>query len=203
MEMMKQAKSVSTKSGVPSPTSVEVISEGIDNALSRLSRMANKEINLTGFSLKKVLVKDVPDLLGGAEALVVGVYLEVRGYIYGHMVLVYEPQTAFNLIDLLLDQAPGSTKELTEMEKSVLGEVGNIVGSSFLNHLADTTRCVIRPSPPAVMIDMAGAILDVALAPVLEQGKYTSIAEATFSTDDQQVSGKFLVLPLPTLPNMK
>jgi chemotaxis protein CheC len=130
--------------------------------------------------------------------MLVGVYLKVYGYDDGHMIVVYEPDTAFKLIDMLLGQSPGSTTNMSEMENSVLGEVGNIMGSFFLNVLANGTGITLQPSPPAVMMDMAGAILDVPLAQMLEHGDETLIAETTFNTDDLVVNGKFLVVPVPT-----
>jgi chemotaxis protein CheC len=84
------------------------------------------------------------------------------------------------------------------MEISVLGEVGNVMGSFFLNVIANGTGITLQPSPPAVMMDMAGAILDVPLAQMLEHSDDTLIAETTFSTDDFVVNGKFLVVPVPT-----
>ena len=115
------------------------------------------------------------------------------------MIAIYEPQTAFDLVDLLLGQAPGTTKELSDMEQSVLGEVGNIMGSFFLNHLANTTGQALQPSPPAVLMDMAGAILEVATVSVLEQSEYTYVIDTVFETSDRQVAGTFLVMPIPGL----
>jgi chemotaxis protein CheC len=177
---------------------VKLISEGISNAIQGLSQMVGKEISISNLFLRQVPIKDVSSLFGGPEALLVGVYLKVYGYDDGHMIVVYEPDTAFKLIDTLLSQSPGSTTDLSEMEISVLGEVGNVMGSFFLNVIANGTGITLQPSPPAVMMDMAGAILDVPLAQMLEHSDDTLIAETTFSTDDFVVNGKFLVVPVPT-----
>ena len=111
------------------------------------------------------------------------------------MVVVYQPEVAFGLVDLLLDQPPGTTKELTDMENSTLGEVGNIMGSFFLNYLSDTTGHRLKPSPPAVMMDMAGAVLDATLANILAVSDETYIVDTVFGTNDRQVSGTFMIIP--------
>jgi chemotaxis protein CheC len=113
------------------------------------------------------------------------------------MIAIYKPQTAFDLIDMLLGQTPGSTTELSDMERSVLGEVGNIMGSFFLNHLSNASGHSLQPSPPAVLMDMAGAILEVATVSVLEQSEHTYVIETVFETSDRQVAGSFLVMPVP------
>ena len=172
---------------------------GVNNAVIGLSQMAGQEIKIVSLDVKKVLVKDIPAMFGGPEALIIAVYLEISGQAAGHMVVVYKPQVAYDLVDMLLGQPQGSTKELSDMERSTLGEMGNIMGSFFLNYISDTTGNRFQPSPPAVMMDMAGAILDAALAKVLAYSDSTYIVETIFGTNDRQVSGTFLVIPDPEL----
>jgi chemotaxis protein CheC len=178
---------------------LKVFSGGFNNAMVGLSQMSGQEIKVTSMNLKKVPIKDIPGEFGGPEALIIAVYLEISGKSNGHMIVVYEPKVAFDLIDLLLGQSPGSTKELSEMERSTLGEVGNIMGSFFLNHISDTTGMRFMPSPPAVMMDMAGAILDATLAGLMEFSDDIYIMETVFGTNNRQVAGTFLVIPDPVL----
>jgi chemotaxis protein CheC len=178
---------------------VRVFSGGFTNAMTGLSQMAGQEIKISRMEFKKVPVTDVSALFGGPEALIIAVYLEISGKTNGQMVVVYEPQVAYDLIDLLLGQPQGTTRELSEMERSTLGEVGNIMGSFFLNYISDTTGIRFQPSPPAVMMDMAGAILDATLAGLMEFSDDIYIMETVFGTNDRQVAGTFLVIPDPGL----
>jgi chemotaxis protein CheC len=172
-----------------------LVSKGIANSISGLSQMVGQDIKPTALNPQVVEIRDVPDMIGGAETLTVGVYLRVSGDASGHMVLVYKPQAAYELLDMLLGLTPGTTREIDEMAESALGEMGNIMGSFFLNSLADSTGMSFFPSPPAVMMDMAGAILNVALAEIMMETDEACIVEATFGTSDQQVNGTFLVMP--------
>lgn len=181
---------------------IKLVSEGINKAVSGLSGMVGRQIVVNDLSLKKMMVKEVPDLFGGPEALMVGVYLQANGYGEGHMLVGYSPETAFKLISALLGESPQSIENLSEMEQSVLGEIGNIMGSFFLGVLADNLGTRLLPSPPAVMMDMAGAILDIPLANMLKHGEDTFIMAATFSTPDGQIDGKFLVVPVPVIKNI-
>jgi len=175
---------------------------GVNNAVIGLSQMAGQDIKIENLVVKKVLVKDIPALFGGPEALIIAIYLEISGQSNGHMVVVYNPKVAFDLVDLLLGQPQGTAKELTDMEKSVLGEMGNIMGSFFLNFISDTTGNRFQPSPPAVMMDMAGAVLDAALANVLASCDSTYIVETIFGTNDRQVAGTFMVIPDPEMEGL-
>lgn len=173
----------------------ELVSHGIENAIGGLSQMVGQDIQVSNLLAKTVAVKDIPSLLGGRETLSVAIYLAVSGYATGHMIIVYQPQTAFEFVDLLLGNPTGTTQSLGEMEESALGEMGNIMGSFFLNALADATGLNLNPSPPAVMMDMVGAVLDVALGDIMQETDEALIVEATFGTRDRQITGSFLVMP--------
>ena len=106
---------------------------GSQIAITGLSEMVNQKIEMNAISARQIPVDLVPDLFGGRETVTVAVYLAVTGATEGHMFLVYPPQTALSLVDLLMGEEPGTTKEITEMESSALGEMGNIMGSFYLN----------------------------------------------------------------------
>ena len=144
-----------------------LVNIGMAHAVSGLSEMVGQELKTTALSSKRVRVKDVSSMFGGPESLVVMIYVGIFGSAIGHLILIHQPQTAFDLVDMLLGAAPGSTQSLGEMELSALGEMGNIIASFFLTALADKTGLDLRPTPPAVMMEMAGAMLDGVLAEIL------------------------------------
>ncbi|MEE8338325.1 MAG: chemotaxis protein CheC, partial [Dehalococcoidia bacterium] len=74
-------------------------------------------------------------------------------------------------------------------------EMGNVIGAFFLSALADATGLTLRPSPPVVMTDMAGALLDIVSADILLTQDETYLAETTFAAEDREISGVFFVMP--------
>ena len=180
-------------------TWVRLASKGAANAITSLSRLVGHEVDVISLSARPVLVKDAASLLGGPETRTVGIYLGVTGSAAAHVLIVYQPKTAQGLVEILLGSAPGSTDLQGEMEQSVLGEVGNIMGSSFLATLADASGLDLRVSPPAVMMDMAGAILDAALPEIMGETDVAPIVETVFDIRGRKVEGSFLVLPSRSL----
>lgn len=173
----------------------ELVSAGTSNAMSGLSQMIGQDIEVSNFSLRKVPVSSISELVGGAEVEAIGIYLTVSGAADGHLMLIYEPRIALAFVDLMMGQPLDTTTEVGEMEASALGEMGNVIGAYFLNAIADETNLSLRPSPPAVMADMAGALLDVVSADILMHSDETYLAETTFSAPDRDISGAFFVMP--------
>lgn len=145
----------------------QLVSTGMTSAMSSLSQMLGRDIKVASFSLKQIPVAEICHLVGGPETVSVGIYVAVSGSADGHILLLCEPKIARGLVDMMMQIPAGSTQALGEMEQSALGELGNVVGSSFLNVLADSTGLEIRPSSPTVMVDMAGALLDAIAARIM------------------------------------
>lgn len=177
----------------------DLVSLGTRHAMAGLSEMLGQEIAVSSFALKRTPVAELANVVGGAEVDAVGIYLTVTGAANGHLMLIYEPRIAYAFVDLLMGQPPDTTQELDEMGRSALGEMGNIIGAFFLNAIADATGLELMPSPPAVMTDMAGALLDVVTAEILLRQDDTYVAETTFKTADRDIEGQFMVMPSEAL----
>jgi chemotaxis protein CheC len=78
-------------------------------------------------------------------------------------------------------------------------EVGNIFSSAYLGALADFTQLNFQLSTPALAMDMAGAILDVALMSLGGYADHALVIENSFRDGDQKVEAHFLMLPDQTL----
>lgn len=172
-----------------------LVGKGMSNAITNLSQLVGQEIEADSFVFKKIPVAETSQLMGGPEVESVGIYLTVSGSADGHIMLMYDPKMAHGFVDLLMGLPPGTTQSLGEMEQSALGELGNIVGSSFLNALADSTGLTLMPSPPTVMRDMAGALLDLVAADMLRNQDEAFVADATYRAPDREITGRLFIIP--------
>jgi chemotaxis protein CheC len=168
---------------------------GSTNAIAGLSEMLNRDITITALNMEEVSICGASDLIGKADDEVVAIYLLFSGDINGQIMLAFPPNIAYQLIDMTMDVPVGTTTELGEMEQSVLGEVGNVVGSFFLNAIADRVHKCLMPSCPAVMVDMVGAIMGSVMAEALQVNETVYVIRLSFATDDQYLEGKFLAIP--------
>lgn len=179
----------------------ELIGKGVANAMSGLSQMIGQEIEVNSFGFKQISVRDIPQLAGGPEVELVGIYSKGWGSATANIMLVCAPDTARAFVDLLMEQSRETTQSFGEIERSALEEMANIVGSLFLNALADAADLYLRPSPPTVTIDMAGALLDSVAADVLQTQDEAFVTETSFQVADRDVSGMFFVMATEDLLN--
>jgi chemotaxis protein CheC len=185
----------------------DLMKKGITNSIKGLSRMVGREFQINTINIRRVPAKEMPYLLGGPEHLVIGVYITFSGASHGHILLAHQPEFAYKVLDMLMGNPLGTIDSLDEMSQSALGEMGNITGTFFLNAVADSLGVFLNPSPPIVLLDMSGAILDIALAEILAERDDVFIAETSFGVTDRTVEGTFLIMPnasfmeLPLMPS--
>lgn len=179
-------------------------SEGMAQASKGFSDMLGTKVSLSQPQVRLVPLGDVPDLLGGPEREAVGIYLRAQGDVSGQIMLIFSYAKALELVDLLMGQPTGTTKILGRVERSALGELGNLTTSFFLNAIASSTGISARPTPPAVMVDMIGAILDIVVTSYEEVGKYVLMLQVAFLSENREVQADFWIIPDPkTLATLK
>lgn len=172
----------------------EVGNIGAGNAVTALSKMVSKRIDMKVPKVNIVEFKEVAELVGGAEVLVSGIYFQVFGDITGSIMFLID-KTSSKLLTNLLMGKNDSNPELDEMERSALQEVGNILAGSYLSSLSSLTGLKISVSVPSLAIDMAGAIMSVPVALFGQVGDHVLLIETEFIEGSNLVKGNFFLIP--------
>lgn len=172
----------------------EIGNIGAGNAMTALSQMLQCKVDMKVPQVRLLEFSEVGALMGGEEQIMAAVLLGVEGDITGYMMFMAEEVGAKHLIGKLTGGMLPEGSEFGEMGLSALQEVGNIITGAYLNSLSSMTGLRIVPSPPAVAIDMAGAILSV---PAIQFGIYGDkilLIQSQFY-DDLQLDGYFILIP--------
>jgi chemotaxis protein CheC len=170
--------------------------EGIHNAARGMAAMVGDSVRVSRPVVRQVPLSDIPNLLGSPEIETVGIYLRTEGEIAVQIMQIVPYAYALELVDRMLGYPPNTTQHLGTLERSALAALGNLAGSFFLNAVASATGLSIRPTPPAVMVDMVGAILDILLAtPASGESERVLMVQATFSRGERQALVEFWVVP--------
>ncbi|NLW39362.1 MAG: chemotaxis protein CheC [Tissierellia bacterium] len=170
----------------------EIGNIGSGNAVTALSNMLAKRIDMMVPKVRILEFNDVAEILGGEEEIVVGIYLDLNADIKGNIMFILDLDSALNLTNMLLDK---EDDELGDIAISALSEVGNILASSYVNSLSSLTGLKITVSVPSLAIDMAGAILSV---PAIQFGLIADqvlFIETVFKEGKSSVYGNLFLLP--------
>ena len=175
----------------------EIGNVGAGNAATALSQILNKRIDMTVPKISILPLGEVPEVVGGPDAMVAGVYLRVYGLAPSSILFLLPRDCAFYLVDMLMGRDHGTTLEMDAMDESALMEIGNILAGAYLNALSYFTKLTLLPSIPALAMDMAGAILSVILIQLGQMGDHALVIETEFSDDNDGVKGHFFLIPDP------
>jgi len=175
----------------------EICNIGMGHAATAFNQMINKPVLLSIPEISIVPLAEVPDMIGGTDQLVAGIYLRVWGDIQGNILLVFPRESTRALCSLLTGGAPENELVLSEIHASALREIGNILVSSYLSALERLLGKTLIPSVPSVAFDMAGAIVDYILIQLGEEVDHTLVVKAEFSGGGRGIKGHFYLLPDP------
>lgn len=175
----------------------EVGNIGAGNAATALSRLLDKPIDMQVPKVNLLPFEDIVNSLGGAEQVVLAVFLRVVGEVPGNMFFFFTEDSAKRLLHNFAGidvEQPGS---YSEMELSALNEIGNILAGSYLSSLSDFTKLNMTPTVPALTIDMVGAIISYGLLQYGEMGDHALFIDTQFLEGSDQVKGHFFFIPDP------
>lgn len=177
----------------------EISNIGMGHAATALSQMIGQAVYLRVPYVTITEISQVPDHLGGAEKLMVGITLRILGDARGSIMLLFPKESAHRLLRSLLGHQE-KTLIMNEVNVSALKEVGNILASAYLSALGNLLAKTLIPSVPLLAYDMAGAVVDYVLIELSQSGDFALMVETDFSGDPDQdfaIKGHFFLLPDP------
>jgi len=183
------------------PRSAEILGTTMERVARGLSDMAEQIIIHDTPKIKEIPLAQIATRAGAPEAEIVGIYLQMETGMRGRVIMILPLGFAMNLADLMSGSPRGTSTRLGMMERSVLAEVGNLSLSYFLNAVADLTGRseMLQPSPPAVIVDMLGAILDLFITSAAAMSDDLLIVETIFTDVARTMQFRLWMLPGSTI----
>ncbi|MDQ1913331.1 chemotaxis protein CheC [Paenibacillus sp. GD4] len=175
----------------------EVGNIGAGHAATALSKLLDKPVDMQVPKVRMVPFEEIADSVGGAEQVVIAIFLRVEGETPGNLFFILTLESSKKLLRNLVGIEVVHDEEYTEMELSALSEIGNILAGSYLTSLADFTNLNMSPTVPALAIDMAGAILSYGLLQFGQMGDQALLIDTKFLDGLDQVEGHFFLIPDP------
>jgi chemotaxis protein CheC len=167
----------------------ELANIGSGKASGALSSMLGRSVDITVPSASVLPMAEAVGTIGDPEAEYTGVVIPIVGEMPASVLLLFTPKDA-ELMCRLLGVESG-----TEIGVSALMEIGNIVGTSYINALAEMTGMELEPAPPGAATDMLGAIVESVLAERAGAGDSALLLDSDLVVEREDCSVSFLLVP--------
>lgn len=173
----------------------EIGSIGTGNAATALSSTLSAKITM---SLPEVNIMDystASSFLGGPEKIIAAVLVHITGDIEGIMLYLLDLKFINFVLSKLNLQCIDSYEDLTDLDKSAISEVSNIIISSYARAVSQLAGITTTLSVPAMAINMLGGIMSV---PMSEYGYVTDkimMIGGNFIYENQEMTSNLIMLP--------
>jgi chemotaxis protein CheC len=167
----------------------ELANIGSGTASTALSSMLSRSVDISVPTAAALPFADAVEAVGPAERVVTGVVIGVNGDMTATVLLLLGDGDAATLCGLLgVDPAD-------ELAASAVGEIGNIVGASYINALSAMTGLTLEPEPPQSATDMLAAIVATVLAGRATGDDIALVLDSDLTVEGEDCSISFLLVP--------
>jgi chemotaxis protein CheC len=129
------------------------------------------------------------DSVGAADELVSGVVLPIFGDFDAVVVLLFGDETSETICRMLGVPVGG------EDAQSALSEIGNILGSSYINALGQIAMLELEPEPPQFAVDMLASIVSSVLIARDSNANTALLLDSQLEIEGESCTLSFLLVP--------
>jgi chemotaxis protein CheC len=169
----------------------ELANIGSGTAGTALSELLGRPIELSVPSAAALELAEAVEAAGAPEDVVWGVVVPVGGHVEATALLVIGEDDADRVCAMLGVEAD------TETGRSALGEIGNILVSSYVGALATMTGFELDLRPPQATRDMLGAVVSSVLAAQSDAHELALVLDSELAVGGEACTLSFMLLPSP------
>lgn len=174
---------------------------GSGNAITALSMLLDKKIEMALTILKVVPFWEVPYLYEDPDIRVFGILSKIKDNSDLIFLQIYTVESAINLINTLMEndalhkEKIKVLEDLDDFSLSIISEIGNIVAGHYSSALANLMSIRLIPDVPDVALENVSALIDSIIASNCEGNNYSIIIENKLNFDELEFNGHFFLIP--------
>jgi len=167
----------------------ELANIGSGNAGTALGSMLGKSVDISVPTAAALPLAEAVAIAGEPDELRYGVVVPIVGDFEAIVVLLFPEDDARKLCGIY------GIEPSTPDGNSMLGEVGNILGTNYINVLGQMVGMELEPAPPQVVEDMLGSILSSVLIGRGDDIDEALILDSNLQVEEEECTLSFLMLP--------
>ncbi len=170
----------------------KICGPGLDEAGRALSQMTGLEFTMEDRAVNEENWGDVLERFNSRdEPEYCLVHLGARGLVTAQIMLIFSPDHCRRLISTMMGEEV--ELPLDDVGLSALAEIGNVVGTAFLNVFANLFRTTFEPTIPHVLHGRGRQVF-----PEFACTRRVLVTEAIFRVTGQALTGEILIVPTRT-----
>jgi len=168
---------------------------GAGNAATALAQMFERDVDMNLPNVYILPTSQASSILRDPSLPVVCVKMNMVGDVTGNLFFIVPDEHKVNLTYLTERAIQVPKNRGTDVDLSVLTEVGNIVAGVYLTAVHDFCRLTIYHTVPTTAIDMIQSLLDESLNVLSSQIQMIVVIESEFIVDERCIKTFFLMIP--------
>ncbi len=136
------------------------------------------------------------------EDITAGSMVEIGGELHGAILFLLGTEETKNILELLMLPRPEDLTQIDEMTSSAIGEIGNIMCSSYISALSNFTGLNIHSLPPKITVDMLTAIVSESSLMVTEGSDFVILIRTEINMEEYEGNVKGFLIYLSDEQNI-
>ncbi|HNV05338.1 MAG TPA: CheY-P phosphatase CheC [Petrotogaceae bacterium] len=170
---------------------------GTGNAATSISIMLDRKVEISVPDVKIVPIEHIWQRFKDPEEIVAGANIGIGGELNGSILFLMGTDSIKKMLELMMLPKPDDLTQLDEMTRSAIGELGNIMCSSYIVSLSTFTGLNIFSMPPGVVVDMLTAIVSEVSLMNTEGEDFIIFIETSMNVGEDigDISGYIIYIP--------
>lgn len=171
----------------------EMTKQGAGMAADNIGSLTGLETDVEVSQMSFVPVSDVPTKVGNDRY--VGTVMQFDGLPSGFLAILFDEPSGAMITDALVPTDTADTDGWSDMERSALQELGNIMTSGFIDGWANVLQTSIDHSPPEFVVDMGSSIVSPIAGRLAQTQDYAFVLDSTLEIDGGEFTCELFAFP--------
>ncbi|OQY08538.1 MAG: hypothetical protein B6I29_05380 [Marinitoga sp. 4572_148] len=174
----------------------EITNIGMGNAVSSLSMMLNKKVDISVPNLEIIKLSDIFLNMEEPDEIYACSYVKMEGDLKSSLVFLIEKDSVKMLIKESVGYEIQNITELDEMSSSMIGELGNIMFGSYTSAISQFLNINLQVTPPQVAVDTFASLIAEAIVMSITFEDEVILTETEIQVEewDKIIKGKIVFL---------
>ncbi len=181
---------------------MEIGNIGSGNAITALSEMINKKIDLDFSEVKIVTYNQLFEAFGASNNKVCGIFSHIEEPSQSTLLQIFDMEPFIDMISSITETKPKlqaskvkSKKDLDDFTASTIIEIGNIMAGHYTSALANLMEMKLVPEVPDLTISSVESLSDFLSKELQNISKYMVLIKTGMRVVDKKIKGFFLFIP--------